>query len=145
MLTSIVKATRAHFAALQHKAAPDRVALEYLVGDHAGRIWVKAATPARKRMEVTKLANRLHAMYPEVPIKSIHCNYGVERQINWKPQVKVDGQWAVNALVFATKDEALKNAENLMMRWMLVTDFSAIETTDPVNYKWVDSQLERVK
>ena len=81
MLTSIVKATRAHYAALQHRAAPDRVPLHYTV-------WAKASTCAsvltsgtiqvkmsfrpgsrlangRRKAEMTKLANRLRTMFPE--------------------------------------------------------------------------------
>lgn len=58
-----------------------------------------------------------------------------------KPQVKVNGQWAGNALVFATEQEARDNAENLMMRWLLVEDFRAIPSDEPVNYKWAGGQL----
>jgi hypothetical protein len=81
MLTGIVKATRTHYAALQHKPSPDRVALDYDVGGIlCGTIWVKvdvysarhplssnlgSATNGRRKAEITKLVNRLRAMYPE--------------------------------------------------------------------------------
>jgi hypothetical protein len=68
MLQSIVMATRAHYAALQHKPSPggDRIALDYEVTGHtAGTVWVKAHdAPSRKR-EMTKLLARLRTMFPE--------------------------------------------------------------------------------
>lgn len=55
---------------------------------------------------------------------------------NWKPEVEVHGEWGQNALVFATKEEAEANARDLYGRWMLCTNYRAVETNDPVNYKW---------
>lgn len=60
---------------------------------------------------------------------------------NWKPAVKVSGEgskWCHNALVFATEQEALRSATELMSRWMLVTEAGATETDDPVNYHLTD-------
>lgn len=156
MLTSIIKATRAHYAALQHKPSADRVALDYEVTGHtAGTIWVIARTNAQRSANLTKLSNRLQAMYPEA--KHVECSYRRMPALcictpvmnsflgkNWKPQVLVQGEWAGNALVFATRDEALENARELMGRWMLVTDYRAGESTDAVNYKWANGQLEEV-
>jgi len=75
MLTGIIKATRAHYAALQHKPAADRVAIDYSVGHPingnivCGTIWVRAWNnvyhPGKRQAELTKLINRLSAMYPE--------------------------------------------------------------------------------
>jgi hypothetical protein len=55
---------------------------------------------------------------------------------NWKPAVIADssGKWSYNAVVFATQEEALASARDLMARWTLVTDCAAHETDDPVNY-----------
>lgn len=64
--------------------------------------------------------------------------------MNWRPMVKVDGQWTGNGLVFATREEAEDNARELMARWFVVVDTRADETTDPVNYRWVDRKLIRV-
>jgi hypothetical protein len=59
--------------------------------------------------------------------------------------VNVSGrEWAGNALVFATREEAEDNARELMSRWMLVTDTRADETDDPVNYQWADRKLVRL-
>ncbi len=64
--------------------------------------------------------------------------------MSWQPEVQTDnsGKWYTNALRFATKEEAEANALDLMGRWMLVTDCRAAESTDPVNYRWVNGQLE---
>lgn len=64
--------------------------------------------------------------------------------MNWKPEVKVDGQWAQNALVFATQIEAAESAMDLYSRWTLTTDHRAVETNDPVNYKWVNGRLVKI-
>ena len=64
---------------------------------------------------------------------------------NFRPMVNVSGrEWAGNALVFATREEAEDNARELMSRWMLVTDTRADETDDPVNYQWADRKLVRL-
>lgn len=57
---------------------------------------------------------------------------------SWKPAVKVSGepQWNYNGLRFATKDEAMASARDLMGRWMPVTEYDAHESMDPVNYQW---------
>jgi hypothetical protein len=62
---------------------------------------------------------------------------------SWKPEVLVAGngdKWSRNGLVFATEQEAFENARALMSRWMLVTDFRAVEVDEPVNYAWVDGR-----
>ena len=57
-----------------------------------------------------------------------------EANASWKPQVKVDGKWESNALVFATEEEARKSAAALFSRWQLTTDHRAIVSDEPVNY-----------
>lgn len=67
--------------------------------------------------------------------------------MSFAPEVQTDssGKWYGNALRFATREEAEQNAHDLMMRWFLVRDTRAVESTDPVNYRWVDGRLEEVK
>jgi hypothetical protein len=67
--------------------------------------------------------------------------------MSFKPEVMTNssGQWSDNALRFATREEALLNAGDLMARWILVQDYRATESTDPVNYAWVNGKLEDVK
>ena len=62
--------------------------------------------------------------------------------MNYRPMVTTDGTtYAGNALVFATKEEALASARELMWRWLSVKDVRADETNDPVNYRFdVESQ-----
>jgi hypothetical protein len=61
--------------------------------------------------------------------------------MSWKPEVEVDGKWCQNALVFATKAEAEKSAQDLFARWCLTTDCRSVEVDEPVNYALVDGKL----
>ncbi len=63
--------------------------------------------------------------------------------MNWKPEVKVENEWGQNALVFATKEEAQWYAKDLYNRWLLATDWRAVESSDPVNYTY-NGKLECV-
>lgn len=67
--------------------------------------------------------------------------------MSFKPEVVADssGKFCDNGLAFATYDEAFENARDLARRWMLVTDFRAVESDQPVNYRWVDGQLVPVQ
>jgi hypothetical protein len=47
-------------------------------------------------------------------------------------------QPAYNALRFATREEAETYGRDLAGRWMLVERIVVEESTDPVNYQWVD-------
>jgi hypothetical protein len=61
--------------------------------------------------------------------------------MSWKPMVETvnePGKFYGNALAFETKDEAERNARDLMGRWLLVTDCRADESTEPVNYRYTD-------
>ena len=62
--------------------------------------------------------------------------------MSWKPQVKVNGVWEQNGLVFATREEAELSARDLYSRWTLTTDHRAVEVDEPINYRIVDSKLE---
>lgn len=65
--------------------------------------------------------------------------------ITYKPEVKVNGSFHSNALVFATRTEAEQSARDLAGRWILVTDCRAVESTDPVNYVLVAGELRAVE
>ena len=62
--------------------------------------------------------------------------------MGWKPQVEVNGQWAGNALVFRTREEADQNAYDLSMRWTLCTDSRAIETGDTPTHSYEGGVLK---
>lgn len=67
--------------------------------------------------------------------------------MSFKPEVSTDGgrTFNQNALVFATREEAKTSARDLMGRWMLVTDWRAVESSDPVSYRIrFDGALEAV-
>ncbi len=64
--------------------------------------------------------------------------------MSWKPEVSTDntGKWYSNALRFATREEAEANVADLASRWLLVRATRAVESDDPVNYRWVNNALE---
>lgn len=63
--------------------------------------------------------------------------------MSWKPQVIADrtGNWAGNALRFATKEEADANVANLASRWLAVREVRSVECDDPVSHAWRDDRL----
>lgn len=66
--------------------------------------------------------------------------------MSWKPEVQTAGDgeaWTGNALRFATKEEAESYAFDLSMRWTAVKNTRAVESSDPVNYRW-NGKLESV-
>ena len=63
---------------------------------------------------------------------------------SWKPEVLVEGQWASNALRFATMDEAFDNAYDLYTRWTLTRGYRAAESDEPVNSTYTDRLLRPV-
>ena len=65
--------------------------------------------------------------------------------MSWKAEVEVNGQWAGNALVFATQEEAATSARDIFHRWILTTGYRAVEVDEPVNYALVDGQFVAVK
>lgn len=66
--------------------------------------------------------------------------------MSFAPEVIADrsGKFCGNSLRFATREEAEKNVADLAARWFLVTDTRVVESTDPVNYAYVDGQLVAV-
>lgn len=65
--------------------------------------------------------------------------------MSWKPEVKVDGQWSRNSLVFATESEAAQSAAELFGRWMMTTDHRAVEVDEPVTYALIDGRMVDIK
>ncbi len=61
--------------------------------------------------------------------------------MSFKPMVKTgnDPKWYGNALAFATEEEALLSARDLMSRWLLVVDCCAEESDEPVNAEIKDN------
>ena len=67
--------------------------------------------------------------------------------MSFKPEVCAsrDGSFSQNALCFATKAEALISAHDLYSRWMLCTDYRAVESDEPATHTLVDGVLGRVE
>lgn len=67
--------------------------------------------------------------------------------MSFAPEVRTgrDPKFYGNALRFATREEAEQNVRDLESRWMLVVETRVVESTDPVNYRWINGQLEAVK
>jgi len=63
--------------------------------------------------------------------------------MSFKPEVQTvgDDKFYGNALAFATFDEAYHNARDLSHRWMLVTDYRAIESDEPISHTYVGGVL----
>jgi hypothetical protein len=65
--------------------------------------------------------------------------------MSFKPEVKVEGKWAGNAVVFATEEEAALYGRDLLYRWFVPTDSRAVESDEPVNYRrYDDGRIETV-
>jgi hypothetical protein len=55
--------------------------------------------------------------------------------MSWKPEVFVEGKWANNGVAFATEAEALRSANDLMMRWLPCMGARAVESDEEPNYR----------
>lgn len=62
--------------------------------------------------------------------------------VTYKPMIKTfnDPKFYPNGLCFETKEEAEKAAQNTFSRWLLAEAYRADESSDPVNYRWVDGE-----
>lgn len=56
--------------------------------------------------------------------------------MSYRPMVSTGGEFAGNALRFATREEAEASALDLACRWVLVERWKAEESDDPVNCVW---------
>lgn len=63
--------------------------------------------------------------------------------MSWKPAVQTSepGVFNHNNLAFATEAEAMESAAELASRWLLVTDWRAEESDQPVNARLEDGVL----
>jgi hypothetical protein len=61
-----------------------------------------------------------------------------DRTVSFKSEIQIADSWRGNSLRFATKDEAIAHAYNLMMRRFSVRATRVVETDDPINYAYVD-------
>jgi hypothetical protein len=63
--------------------------------------------------------------------------------MSWKPEFKVygDEKFYQNGVAFATKEEAEGNAKNKFSAWTMAEQWRVVESTEPVNYAWIDNKL----
>lgn len=66
------------------------------------------------------------------------------KNTSWKTEVCVEGEWASNALRFATQAEAENAGRELLSRWYVPTDYRAATSDDPVNYRFDDALFRSV-
>jgi hypothetical protein len=64
--------------------------------------------------------------------------------MNYKPVFHFGLARHTNGQTFATHDEAISSASARFAVWTAPTDYSAMETTDPVTYKRVDGRDVRI-
>lgn len=55
--------------------------------------------------------------------------------MNYRPELKVNGEWAGNGQVFETEAEALAAAKDIYSRWTISTGYRAVPTDKPVTSK----------
>lgn len=58
--------------------------------------------------------------------------------MSFKPEFQTgsDPKWYGNAQAFATEAEALESAKARFNVWTMATAYRAVESDEPVNYKW---------
>lgn len=56
--------------------------------------------------------------------------------MSWKVEVQVNGrsEWCGNAMRYTTEPLARREAQALMNRWLLVTEWRVVESDEPANY-----------
>ena len=65
---------------------------------------------------------------------------------SWKAEVVTEagGNFAGNAVRFATAKEAEEYVADLAFRWILVRATRVVPSDDPVNYRWNGTDIEPV-
>jgi len=61
--------------------------------------------------------------------------------MSWKPEIFTEGKWYPNGLAFSTKEEGEAAAEKTYQNWTAAEDHRAVESNQPVNYRYVDGKL----
>lgn len=56
--------------------------------------------------------------------------------VSFKPEFLVQGAWCTNAQRFATYEEAKSSALSRFQRWTMPSDYRAMPSDEPVNYRW---------
>ena len=63
------------------------------------------------------------------------------KPVSYKPMmIFANGETVGNALRFATQEEALASAHELLIRWTMPTNCTVHASSDPVNYMFANGQ-----
>ena len=66
--------------------------------------------------------------------------------MSWKPAIKTSGgDFHLNGQAFETKEEAEAMAKDIFGKWMLATDYKAVESDETVNYRIINGALEPIQ
>lgn len=66
--------------------------------------------------------------------------------MSWKPAIKTSGEdFHLNGQAFETKEEAEAMAKGIFNRWMLATDYKAVESDETANYRIINGALEPIQ
>ena len=66
--------------------------------------------------------------------------------MSWKPAIKTSGgDFHLNGRAFETKEEAEAMAKDIFGKWMLATDYKAVESDEPANYRIINGALEPIR
>jgi len=55
-----------------------------------------------------------------------------------------DAEFVSNALTFETEKEAEEYGRDLFSRWMAVKETKVLPSDEPVNYRFINGQAERI-
>lgn len=66
--------------------------------------------------------------------------------MSWKPAIKTSGgDFHLNGRAFETKEEAEAMAKDIFGKWMLATDYKAVESDEPANYRITNGVLKPIQ
>ena len=65
--------------------------------------------------------------------------------MSYAPEIFIAGKWTPNGLIFATKAEAHDYAADVAYRWFAASGWRGAVIDEPVNARFVDGKLERLK
>lgn len=67
-----------------------------------------------------------------------------ELGVGFAPEIKVQGEWSRNGLVFATEKEAADWGVDRMQRWMMAEDSRAVPVAKAPSHTWIGGELGEI-
>lgn len=93
--------------------------------------------------EMGSLGNRTHYRCRDCGMDSSHLQEKEPAMKGYKVEMKVDGQWVGNLLVFGTKKEAEDFADHLFSHWTLVSEKRVVEVEEDATHTFLAGKLAR--